>query len=519
MHVRFTDTLAVAALGALALCACGSAVTPAPEAPEAPETEAPAAHLRVDGLVAYPAPIDEAPSAVIALHRSLEEVLAHDVNPPADRRLSTMQRWTERVFAAFMQEHRARVLELEGDAAELANGGGPDELRLAAIVVGHAWQDFHARLEATPVPDEIAEDDALDRIYRDALRGASVPLAHRAAAAFERCARLSPFLAPEMAEWSRECAARAERLAAVEAPTTPARTPDAPAPTPVEWPSECATQRWPVTPEAPAPRRARAEAVAVRYVGPDLEEAGRAALLAAVRDELDRRLEIEVLSMADIEAAERLRREHRVSRGGPRCGQPPPLGWVLSRAHPNLMFADVGMTCDPTTGRDDCRLWVDFERPGEPDATDLPGMLSGPIASESADRWPRAAAALGPTEPSAGLFLAGSWHAPARVRVFEDDEEDPWLRLSTQLANQREALAACAPSDGVRARAFRARFRVSRTGRTSDVEVEPTSNATPADAECVNRVLRDQSWPCTPSDANHEVQIGICLAPPPLSVE
>lgn len=494
--------------GALVLVLALAGCAPAASMPDPVETP-PVSYLEVDGRVAYPVPVDRASPEAIALHRSLEAVLAVAPEGPRDRTLDEMQRWAERVFGPFVRDHRARLLALEHEAATFAEAGHADELRFAAIVVGYAWERFHRLIQSSPVPDGVAEDEELAGIYRDALLEASVPTAHRAAVAYGACARVNEAAPSAVVEWSQECASRADALGSLRAPE---RQPERSAPRPsIEWPSACALGLAYSSPEAPAPDRSRTEEVALRYVGPTLDEIEREHVLRAVADELTRRGALRIVPVAEVGEATRLSQERRLAPGGPQCGREPPVGWLLSRAHPNLLIGSVGATCDPRSHRSGCDLWVGFHRPGSSEADDLPPMLSGALPAAGPRRWERAAASMveAPRSGSVGV-LRGDWRpGPARIRVFDIDDEDPWLRVAPLLAENHERLAAC-----VRARsvgAFRLRFVVSPLGQATVLRVT-AENGSPEEAACVERVVRELAWPCTPSASSQQVDVGVCVA-------
>ena len=472
------------------------------------------AYLEVDGRVAYPVPVDRASPEVIALHRSLPSILAIEPEGPRDRTLGEMQRWQEGVFAPFVLEHRARLRALEHEADALAEAGHEDELRFAAIVVGYAWERWGQLIESSPVPEGAADDEVLARIYRDALVQASVPIAHRAAAAYRACAEANGSAPSEVVEWSGECASRADALGSLTAPERRSErsASSSPPSAPIEWPSACARGLAYSSPEAPAPDRSRSEELALRYVGPTLEDGEREHVLRAVAEELTRRATLRVIAPAEVEDASRLSRGRRLVPRGPQCGREPPVGWLLSRAHPNLLFGSVGATCDPGSGRSGCSLWVSFSRPGLPGAEDVPPMLSGVLPPAGPRRWEEAAASLSEAPPSGSVgVLRGDWRpGHARIRVFDIEDEDPWLRVAPLLAESHEGLAACVRSGSVGV--FRLRLGVSPMGRATVLHVAPDQNGSAEEAACIERVVRELGWPCTPSGSSQAVDVGLCVA-------
>lgn len=475
--------------------------------PAMPSQTPAALYLTVDERVAYPLPADEAPEAVRALHASLQRVIGAEMEAPAGLSIAAYQRWANAELAPFIAAHRDRLEELEAQARAVAASGEPADRAFAAIAIGHAWERFHRFFGELSPPTEIAANSELASAFQAALQRPAAAIAHRAADAYRACADAG---VPSVVDWRAECATRSRALASVEAP------PEPPAPGPeTVWPSECgAATHFPLAPEAPAPDRSQPEAFALRIVhweggAPDRR------VLEALRGAVAEHLDGSLLPQSSVDAALRLQSEHRLRAGGARCGQPPPLGWILSERHPNLVFANVSAQCISQGPGAGCRLRVSFERPGAPSATDVPANLSAEAAEASNEAWMTASGRLEP-QPTAAILghLVGGSGGEA-LRIDGADDEDPWLRVGQVLSQQREALAACASREGGAASAFDVRFGVSPTGQPSEVRVDAGPNGTDEQASCVRETLEQLAWPCTPSGEARQVEVQLCLAPSP----
>lgn len=491
---------------ALLIPACGSAA-PAPEPPTARTLPA------IDGLSIYPVPREDAPADVRRVLDQLSRVLAHHPEPPASDSLVDVQEWAETTFSDYLREHRASVAALEEVANALARRGGPDAL-LGAIAIAVAYEDFYRTIDGVVVPHEIRDDEVLAATYRDALVGAALPLARRAADAYEYCRNRTALLPEAMRGWAARCAERAATLGAIEAPPPPptasTRTPAAPIP----WPSECEGETYREAPEAPPPDAARPAAIAIVTDAqlPDSSAAFRARFLDAVRARVDALTDTPVVATREVLDAERLRAEHRLRPRGPACGQPPPLAWVLAQRNANLVIGQVYLDClqaDLTHGP--CSLRVGFRRAGSRDRGALPEDLIAPAMADRADaeQWLASAAQLTTDErPAYGIGVLRAGAPGFELRITGDAEEDPWLRLAALVREQTEALSACLPEGVV---SFDASFDVSPVGDPSGVAVRPRTGGSAESAACVERVLEEARWPCTPAARAQRVEITLCL--------
>lgn len=489
---------------ALSVVSC-AAPTPTPASlPAGPR------YVEVDGRVAHPLDEEQLGDDVRALVTAFEEVMRAPLDPPADTSLASMQRWAESVFGPYLVAQRERAVGLEELAGDVVAANGPDDARLAALLVGAAWEHVFETIEASPVPDSIAADDELLQIYRDTLRGAALPAAHRAADAYRRCADAEPPAHSRAREWWLECGRRAENLAALQTPTRPAEPTQRALPARVEWPAHCLGSTAEAPPRAPPPDRSEPASVAVRWTGRQLEDPVRSDLLAAVHAKLSAVLDLRLVSLDEVARAEALQRDRRLRQDGPQCGQPPSIGWILSETHPNLVLAEVSTDCAPERPRTGCELRVFFTRPGDRGASDAPSSLFAPLAPGSPRPWHAAAEALGPPRARFGAIGVLAAERSAHLRVVRDEDEDPWLRIVETLSED-EALRDCAPSGAVAA--FDVRLRVSPTGQPSAVRVSPGEGAMEEAADCVGRAIEGTRWPCTPSGASHEIEIGLCVAP------
>lgn len=483
---------------AILLCGCGAAAP----APTPPAVELPS----VEGLAIYPAPIDEAPPPVRALLAQLPTVLAHRLTPPADTSLRGIQAWSATTLAEYLREHIEHIEALEASASELAG----DDLVVAAIVLATAYDDFVTAIESIPTPDEIADAPELRRTFRDALANVSGRLAQHAAAAYSRCA--SAELPEPMRAWAPRCEERARVLAAIEPP--PERPAEPAAQPPIPWPTECeGADSHQAAPEAPPPDRGRPEVIAI-VLSDDVELEEREQLLETARARVDALVDGRVLPARDVLAAERLRAERRVRRRGPVCGQPPPLAWVLREQHPNVVIGTVERMCIHHPSREpSCSLDVRFHRPGSDEPDGLPPLLSGELANDTPAAWLDAAARLEVAPPRALVvgFLRGA-PRELELRVRDDEDESPWLRLRSLLDQQTDAFTTCLP-EGTAA-SFRASFDVSAVGDPSGISVDSRTNASEEASACVQRALETMRWPCTPEARSQRVEVTLCLRRP-----
>jgi len=203
----------------LLLTACGAS---APQATEpVREVAAPApTHLRIDGELAHPTPIADLDAELLAVHRAFVAIVDAEISPPADPSDEAIGAWTRGELRDFLAAHRERLTALEQQAGALLQRDHPADRRFAALVVGRAWERFHALVVSVPAPSPVATDEVLMSAYQNALAGSALPLAHRAAAAYGVCAQQPEM--PGTESWAAECGVRAERLAALTAPPPPA---------------------------------------------------------------------------------------------------------------------------------------------------------------------------------------------------------------------------------------------------------------------------------------------------------
>ncbi len=511
---RLAAPLALSAL----LVGCGGGTATPPEVAAAPAPVLPA----IDGRVAFDQPLELAPTRVVQLLRAYERFTAAELPPHEGDSLSEVQAWAEGPFAGFLEAHREELDALAARARALASTGEVREQLLAALVLASSHASFRRLLDDVPVPREIAGDDAMLAIYRAALTGAVTPLGRVAAEHYARCAELATGLTPPLADWAGECASRAETLrealASAPAPESPSRP--STSIRDIAWPSECQTaERFPAEVEAPAPSAAPAgSTIAVLYAGDRVPASHRARLLDTVRARVATRTGVRVLSAAEVDRAVALREARRVRSRGPTCGQPPPLAWVLTAAHRDVVLAEVDTSCPavPEEAVDRCRIAVRFRRPGTDDPTGLPGPLFAAVEpGDDPDAWLAGAARLADREvPLGGMVGVFAASRPVRVRAIGASSTDPWLRVPQLLSSSNAVFDGCAPPDETAALSVDVSWRVSAIGETSRVEVTPRSNADEEAARCVRRALEGLAWPCTPANRPQEIELTLCLGRP-----
>lgn len=135
---------------------------------------------RCGGIVLSPGLPPIPPQAPItpgleALRPAYEASLATPLPPPLDNSMPRVNEWAQTVFAAWVQDSAARLRTLDQAA-----GATPEPDRQHARVwVAHAQALFVERFQGAPIPDEIARDPELRRIYVDAMANQGAPLLRR----------------------------------------------------------------------------------------------------------------------------------------------------------------------------------------------------------------------------------------------------------------------------------------------------------------------------------------------------
>ncbi len=294
----------------------------------------------------------------------------------------------------------------------------------------------------------------------------------------------------------------------------------APAPETVSIAEECRDGPVVEQPDPPPPDASRPQVIALGFFRRNhLSASGKAAVLAAVRERVERDVEVPLVPAAEVAWAEQLHAEHRWKAGGPVCAQARPVVSLLADRHPNLVTATVSSVCrydeqDGRLVREACSLMVAFERVGTDDRAELPAALSARIEGDADDyaAWVEAARALEP-----GLLMSGMVTASYALRVSGYEAYDARLRIRSTLRDLREQLGAC--RFGVDVASLDLRWTIAPDGQAGAIEVEP--RVAPDDAtarriaQCVARVMAESAWPCTPSAKPERVSARICMASRP----
>ncbi|MEZ4405259.1 MAG: hypothetical protein R3A52_02030 [Polyangiales bacterium] len=511
----------------LALTVAAGCARPQPVTPPATTTPAPAVALpTLDGRAVYASPLDADMAAYLdAVNQQLADA------PPAELGPAQLGTWLRRRVA--------ELRRLQGMGEPFASRGADAEL-FSAVGYASVATDLHRRVVELPLPATMQSDPELRAAWQDALSEHSRPIAGLAAAAWERCAREIPRVSAPLRAWEDVCQERA--TTSREAAGT-GRAQNAPLPT------ECtaASEHVPPTPEAPAPTMSAPMEFALAYTGGvTMDDASRAAVLAATRRRVRLPRGARWVPQAEVDAAQALAAQRRWTADGPVCGQAPPWPAIVAARHPHLVVASVSAHCWTDAP---CELSVSFRRAGDHAARqDLPETLRASFETQPTTPagWSAAAARLGPQRQMAvlaalssmgqgglanlltsgatggiggigsaangslggvGLSLRGGY-----FRVVDLDRVDPWMHARQALSapTVRRALAACV-REGVSS--YRVSLTVSPAGAVDDVTVTPrtVSPLAPDATGCLAQALRATAWPCPRSNAATPVEVTLCV--------
>lgn len=152
---------------------------------------------------------------IAAWHAALRTPIDHPPpDPPASASMEEVQRWARRDFAAWITARREALTRAEQQLNALSEGP-PHERGIAAALVARLYDDFlYALTGAVTVPEEIARDPELLRVYAEAVHNAAAPLIDRVVDISEYCARtLGEAPNGWWTPWGEQCAERGALLA------------------------------------------------------------------------------------------------------------------------------------------------------------------------------------------------------------------------------------------------------------------------------------------------------------------
>jgi len=207
----------------------------------APETERePIPELRATTPIPVPQPAvprEELSEDLQTLWTRVEEVVAMRPPEPQGHTLEEIQEWSQGPFNEWIAARVSATREVEELATNLVETQhGEAERAVGAALYGYCYEDMAASVAGAPVPDMVAEDPELLRIYVDALRAAITPTATHAFDAYVYCAEhVAENLAEtDWAQWGPYCFQRAQDVSDVYGVGEPPAedTEDAPADTP-----------------------------------------------------------------------------------------------------------------------------------------------------------------------------------------------------------------------------------------------------------------------------------------------
>lgn len=155
---------------------------------------------------------------------SIEETVAiRPPEPPAETSVDAANAWARGPFAGWIGR-RASATRDAIAASEAVPETPPFERALAAALIAYALEDFVADVRGAPVPESIATDPELLRIYVGELSDTVRPLAIEAVTYYAYCqGRLAALGdASEWLPWRAYCVQRGQEMIEVYGLTPPA---------------------------------------------------------------------------------------------------------------------------------------------------------------------------------------------------------------------------------------------------------------------------------------------------------
>lgn len=148
--------------------------------------------------------------------------------PPADHSTEGVNAWSQGPFAAWLNQRAAASSEAQ-DALMPLEEAPAHERGVAAGLLGYLYETTCADVRGAPIPDPIASDAELLRVYDSAMHEALLPYARTSVQAYRFCsAAFSETNDIAWTRWSEYCGDRAIDVAEVFAieiePGAPAAT-------------------------------------------------------------------------------------------------------------------------------------------------------------------------------------------------------------------------------------------------------------------------------------------------------
>ncbi len=463
--------------------ACGGASAPAP-AP-APADDRP----RLDGVLVWDVPLDEASDDVRFVWESAQRVLA-EAGPesPTDLSLDDYTEWMHANWSPWL-ESRVTVLQgLRERFTALAEAGSRERI-FAAVVAAYVYDDFAKRIEAMPVPIEVQGEPDLVAAFAEQLRAQAAPAWRRARESFSQCVEWAPDAPPELARWGEACARRlAETPDVVVAP---------PPPREIAWPTECTTHPEGPRPgiAEPAPTARRRVALLYQGDGP-LTQAEMDRVVDAMHAHLRRTQPgLRLLPMREVRAARALSAGRRASRRLS-CARAPSTSALLRARHADLVMAWVSAACyeDPGAPRT-CMLSVSLGRKEDGSHFGLGAELEED--SFDVDDWLAVVPELEEGGGTAALLSRLSGASDGRaVHLRFVRSLGAWGDASTAdaLGAAEVALATCRDVGDVPPSDLPVVIEVTPDGGVADIDIPLRDRATERVA-CVTNIFEDLELP------------------------
>lgn len=138
-------------------------------------------------------------------------------DPPADGSIDAVNAWADGPFAAWLAQ-RAEASAAVQSALEPLSDAPAHERGVAAGLFAYLQEDMVADVRGAPIPEAIASDSELLRVYDESLLHALVPYAQAALQGYRFCdAAFTEGSAPEWASWAAYCRDRAADIETIYA--------------------------------------------------------------------------------------------------------------------------------------------------------------------------------------------------------------------------------------------------------------------------------------------------------------
>lgn len=155
-------------------------------------------------------------------------------DPPAQTTREAIEAWAQGPFTEWVARRAEAVRAVEAAQEPLRSSAGA-ERGVAAALFGYVYEETAAGARGAPVPEDLASDPELIRIYQQSLVDSLRPYAQASAESYAACVQVFAALqeAP-WAEWGQYCLDRGREVIEVYglAPAPAEATPDGAAPPP-----------------------------------------------------------------------------------------------------------------------------------------------------------------------------------------------------------------------------------------------------------------------------------------------